>query len=240
MRRALPLSRLPPLPLADRGLSAVEAHERRQRYGPNDIVETPANPLWRIVRDTAHDPMIWFLFGIGALYGALGQWIESMTLLVAIVPLVGMDAVLHWRPRASTAGLSSRLAVCATVVRDGSIREIPAVELVPGDLALINPGEPFPANGILVAAHRLQVDESALSGEAYPVRKRALAELVSDEAEPSIDGKLPCLQPIWFSTFRRHDARAASSWSSGVPASAGCVPSFPPAAAPERPMTASF
>jgi Ca2+-transporting ATPase len=189
MRRTLPLSRLGDLVAADRGLATVEVVTRRQRYGLNDIIEVSGRPLLDLVRDTARDPMIWFLVGIAALYGLLGEGVEAFTLLLAILPLVGMDAYLHRRTRASTEGLSHRLAVRATVLRDGSEVQIAVTEVVPGDLVVVAVGEPFPADGIILAANELRVDESALTGEAYPVVKRRLAGVPVDGAEPAIDAE---------------------------------------------------
>lgn len=176
MRRALPTARLPEAWLSKLGLAAAEADARRRRYGANDIVEAPPSALWGVARDAAKDPMLWFLAGTSALYAAVGQGVEALTLLAAIVPLAGMDVFLHRRTRAATEGLASRLAVSARVVRDGAPREVPARDVVAGDLALVGPGEPFPADGVIVAGTELQADESTLTGEAYPVAKRPMTD----------------------------------------------------------------
>jgi len=172
MRRALPSSRLPGGWLSDAGLASPEADARRQLHGGNDIVEAPPRALWDLAHDTARDPMLWFLAATSGLYASVGQRAEALTLLAAIVPLAGMDVYLHRRTRASTEGLQSRLAVTARVVRDGEARVVPARDVVVGDLAVVAAGEPFPADGIVVGGADLQVDESALTGEAYPVAKR--------------------------------------------------------------------
>lgn len=189
MRRTLPLSRLGDLVAADRGLAAAEVVARRQRYGCNDIIEVAGRPWLDLVRDTVRDPMIWFLVGTSVLYGLLGEGIEAVTLLLAILPLVCMDAYLHRRTRASTEGLSSRLAARATVLRDAAEIQVAATEVVPGDLAIVGAGEAFPADGIIVAASDVQVDESALTGEAYPVAKRRFTGVPVDGAEPAIDAQ---------------------------------------------------
>ena len=116
--------------------------------------------------------MIWFFAGTSALYGIVGQVAEAATLLGAIVPLILMDVFLHRRTQASTEGLKSRLASRATVVRDGVPIEVAARDVVPGDLASVMTGEPFPADGIVLTGADLQVEESSLTGESYPVRKR--------------------------------------------------------------------
>ena len=187
LRRALPAERLPELWLSERGLAQAEADERRRRFGPNDIAEAPGGALRALAADTAKDPMLWFLALTSVLYAAVGQRVEALTLLVAIVPLVGMDAFLHRRTRASTEGLQSRLAASARVVRDGVARDVPATEVVVGDLVRVATGEPFPADGVVVAGAGLQADESALTGEAYPVPKAPLAAPPRDGPEPAVE-----------------------------------------------------
>ena len=186
-RRPVPLARLEGLLASERGLTAGEVSERRQRYGVNDIVETPPSRWWDLARDTLKDPMIWFLAGVSALYAVLGEVAEALVLLAAIVPLVGMDAFLHRRTQVSTQSLKSRLAERATVVRDGASLEIPTLELVPGDVAVVLPAEAFPADGIIVGGDDLQADESSLTGEAYPVAKRPCPKPPGGGAEPLVD-----------------------------------------------------
>lgn len=178
-RRTVPVERLATLPLGLEGLSAPQV-EAQRNYGFNDIV-AQARTGWLVVaRDTARDPMLWFLVLTAGLFGLLGQTSESLTLLVAMVPLLGMDAYLHRRTSVSSAGLASRLASSARVLRDGQWQDIPSRELVPGDLAEVKPGEYFPADGLMVFGTGLQIDESTLTGESLPVPKRAL------ESEPTL------------------------------------------------------
>lgn len=172
-RRRVPPERLASLPSGTQGLGTPQVESRRG-HGFNDIV-APASGGWLVVaRDTARDPMLWFLLLTSGLFGLLGQVTESLTLLAAMAPLLGMDAYLHRRTSASSAGLASRLASSAKVLRDGQWRSVPSRELVPGDLVEVAPGEYFPADGLLVGGTGLQVDESTLTGESLPVAKRAL------------------------------------------------------------------
>ncbi len=189
MRRPLPLARFAGLEAPgdpSRGLAETEAGARRSRYGSNDILESPPGAWRELLRETARDPMLWFLVGTSALYAALGETAEAVTLAISVLPLVGMDVVLHQRTRASTEGLRSRLAANARVVRDGAERTVPATELVPGDLVVVPSGEPFPADGVVVGGEELQADESALTGESFPARKRPLEGWPRGE-EPPVD-----------------------------------------------------
>jgi Ca2+-transporting ATPase len=172
--RPVPIDRLLDLHDADYGLTGEEAAARRARFGSNDIIVAPPVTWVDLVRDTLRDPMIWFLVGVSALFAVLGDYTEALILAIALVPLVGMDAYLHRRTQASTKGLASRLAATATVSRNGSLITVPARDIVPGDLAEVASGEPFPADGLVVSGVGLQVDESALTGEAHPVRKQPL------------------------------------------------------------------
>ncbi|MFI5315629.1 MAG: cation-translocating P-type ATPase [Myxococcota bacterium] len=176
MRRVVPDDRAallawPPT----RGLSLAEVSERLARYGANDVLEERRSAWRELARGAAGDPMLWFLLAMGIAYALLGERAEAITLLVSIAPLIGMDAVLQRRTQASTAGLRSRLAESASALRGGETRDVPARELVPGDLVFVHAGESFPADGLVVAGAELQADESLLTGEAYPVRKSPLA-----------------------------------------------------------------
>lgn len=164
---------MPALTSGEAGLSASQVAAQR-RHGYNEIVPATSQGWLAIARDTARDPMLWFLVLASVLFGLLGQLTEALILLVAMVPLLAMDAWLHRRTRASTGGLESRLASTARVLRDGQWAEVAARELVPGDLVAVHPGEYFPADGLLVSGSGLQVDESTLTGEAQPVRKQVL------------------------------------------------------------------
>ena len=71
------------------------------------------------------DPMLWFLIGTSLLFACLGDYTEALTLLVASIPMVGMDVFLHRRTQASTESLSGHLATRAVVLRDGSTHDSP-------------------------------------------------------------------------------------------------------------------
>ena len=189
MFRTVPLDRMDGLTSLTRGLTAEQVEARAARYGQNLILEAAPGGWLRLARETMKDPMLWFLVGTSAMFVFVGQLTEAAILLAALVPLVGMDAFLHRRTQASIQGLSSRLGSTATVERDGSRQEIASTGIVPGDLVIVAAGEPFPADGLLVAGERIQVDESALTGESFPVRKELLAQLPARENEVKVDSR---------------------------------------------------
>lgn len=189
-QRTVPESALPGLARGLGGLSLGEAAERLSAFGPNDILVAAPSSWKDTVRDTLRDPMIWFLAGVSAVFALLGDWAEAAVLVLALVPLAGMDAWLHRRTQASTQGLASRLASEALVIRDGLVHQVSARDVVVGDLVEVHSGEAFPADCILVSGETVQVDESALTGESWPVRKVPIAP---GSAPASLDTSHWCL-----------------------------------------------
>ena len=187
MWRSVPTSRVKGLGDSQRGLTHAEVDERLRRYASNAILEASSSGWRDIVRETTRDPMVWFLVGTALLFAWLGDFAEAAVLAVALFPIAGMDAYLHRRTQATTEGLRGRLASSAQVVRDGSYAEIAAIDLVPGDLVIVAAGESFPADGLIVGGDSLQVDESTLTGEAMPVRKRTFDGQVSGGGEIYVD-----------------------------------------------------
>jgi P-type Ca2+ transporter type 2C len=174
VRRKVPNQRLDGLDDPGRGLVATEISARQAQFGTNAIIPGTRGGWRTTLADTVRDPMLWFLLATGALFALVGRYGEAVIMLVALAPLFGMDAYLHRRTQASVEGLSGRLASSARVLRDGVEQEVAAEFLVPGDLVRVRSGESFPADGLIVAADDPQVEESALTGEAWPVRKQVL------------------------------------------------------------------
>lgn len=171
--RQFPYERIRDLPDPELGLSESAVASRREQYGANDILDAPASSLGELLRDTLRDPMLWFLLVTGGLFAAIGEIREAVILAIAVLPLAGMDMYLHRRTQASTASLGGRLATQAVVVRDGRQVSVPGRDIVCGDLVILGPNDYLPADGIFTLAREVQVDESALTGEAFPARKQA-------------------------------------------------------------------
>ncbi len=172
MLRQVPYERIQGLPDPEQGLSEAAAVLRRQQYGANNIVETTDRKWRELARDTLRDPMLWFLLFTGGLFAWLGEYREAAILALALLPLAGMDIFLHRRTQASTASLGGRLASQSNVIRNGRQIVIPSRDIVCGDLVILGANDFVPADGLIVEAHESQIDESALTGEAFPVRKK--------------------------------------------------------------------
>ncbi|MEN1929442.1 cation-transporting P-type ATPase [Luteimonas sp. MJ250] len=164
------------LTTAQGGLSTAEAAARLAQHGANDILPPMRGGVWRLLAASLADPMLWFLLVSSGLFVLVGQRNEALVLLAAIVPLFGMDAFLHGRTQTSTAALAARLADHADVIRDGVRRTIDSRGLVPGDRVIVSAGNWVPADGVLSTGEGVQIDESALTGESFPVRKQPVPE----------------------------------------------------------------
>ncbi|MBI3187533.1 MAG: cation-transporting P-type ATPase, partial [Gammaproteobacteria bacterium] len=186
MKRQIPSVRITGLAGSATNLSAEEARNRHLIYGANNILQAPVATWFDLLRDTLLDPMLWFLVITSSLFIIIGEYLEAIILAIAIIPLAGMDAYLHRRTQASVASLGRGLAVTSRVIRDDKEQIVPSIDLVPGDLVVLDANEYVPADGVIVSSEDAQVDESALTGEAFPVRK-IKTELFPDTGDTTVE-----------------------------------------------------
>jgi Ca2+-transporting ATPase len=154
------------------GLTDEEAGERLNRFGPNRL-ERQARPAYLLIALRQFtDPLVGLLIVAATVSFFLGDEIEAG----AIAAIVVLNAVLGFVQEAgaerAVIALRSVLQRHASVIRSGRECEVPVEEVVPGDLVLLREGERVPADGRLVTAAGLAVDESTLTGESVPVDKR--------------------------------------------------------------------
>jgi Ca2+-transporting ATPase len=164
------------------GLTREEAAARLSRDGPNELPTKQSRSIQAIVREVLSEPMFLLLLAAGGIYLVLGDLAEAAVLLVFANLSVGIAIVQEIRSERVLDALRDLSAPTAVVIRSGQQQNVPARELVAGDLVLVAEGDRVPADARLVAGEPLQVDESLLTGESVPVRKRnARAE---DTGEP--------------------------------------------------------
>jgi H+-transporting ATPase len=153
------------------GLSSTEAARRLSRYGRNEIAEKKVSPLVKFL-GYFWGPIPWMIEVAGVLSAVLAHWAD---LTIIVILLVFNGAIGFWEEfQAGNAieQLKRNLALKARVLRDGQWREIPAPELVPGDIVRIRLGDIIPADVMLFEGDYLSVDQSALTGESLPVDKK--------------------------------------------------------------------
>src|SRR5918994_4581993 len=155
-----------------RGLKAAEVERRRATFGPNKLAEAKKEPGWQAFLRQYRDLMQLVL--LGAAIVSIVALQEFSTGLV-IIGLTVLNAVLglnqEGKAAESVAALQKMLIMRAHVGRDGRLGDVPAEELVPGDVVVFEAGDKIPADGRLLVAATLEIEEAALTGESTPVLK---------------------------------------------------------------------
>jgi P-type Ca2+ transporter type 2C len=154
-----------------KGLASAEVTARLGRDGPNALPAEEPTPGWRRFLDEYRTYMQMILVGAAIVSLAIQEW-STAVILVAIT-LLNAVVGLRQQGKAESAmnALKSLMKDTARVRRDGAEARIPAEELVAGDVVLLSAGDQVPADGRLIAASALQIDESALTGESVPAAK---------------------------------------------------------------------
>ena len=164
----------PPRP----GLSNAEAQTRLRQHGPNVLPETPPVPLWRRFGAQFRSPLIYILLFALALdlviwlgAGRRGVPVESFAIALILLLNAGLGVYQESKAEAALAHLKALAQAFVWVLRDGRALHVPAAELVPGDVLRVEAGDRVPADGRLIEAQGVSVDESVLTGESVPVEK---------------------------------------------------------------------
>ena len=163
----------PPDP--DEGLSSAEAAARLRRWGPNELAPPPRFEALRQIARQLANPLVLILLAASAVSAAFGQVISATVIALMIILSVGLNVAQAYRSQKAAERLRKQVAQTATVVRDGVARELPAREVVPGDMLHLRAGDLVPADCRLQAAKDLFVNEAALTGESLPREKHAAA-----------------------------------------------------------------
>lgn len=156
----------------DRGLTSEEARKRRKRYGPNRLRKAKRRSTWAIFVEQFKSLIIGLLAVAAIAAFAFGQIVEGVAVVLAILVNTAIGFFTELRAVRAMEALQELGNVEATVRRDGQAQTIPAEEIVPGDVVLLNSGDVITADLRLIEASKLQVDESALTGESVPVSKQ--------------------------------------------------------------------
>lgn len=169
-----------------KGLTSSEAKSRYEKWGPNEIHQEKKKSTLKMFFETFKDPMVIVLLIVAIIQILLGEVIESIVILGVVLLSSVITVVQEKKAESSLQSLKSLSAPSAQVVRDHQILEIDSRDIVVGDIVLLDVGDYIPADGRLLAAESLQVEEGALTGESIPANK----ELTTfDEEVPLGDQK---------------------------------------------------
>jgi Ca2+-transporting ATPase len=178
---------------ADRGLTRHEAAHRLASGGHNELPTVPGRTILRIAAGVATEPMALMIVVAGVLYLALGDVGEALLLLAFIVIVMSITITQERKTERVLDALRDLSSPRARVIRDGAALVVPGRDIVPDDILLLDEGDRVAADGVLLAAHDLCVDESLLTGESVPVTKRdsrhaPIGAAVPDATRPGGEG----------------------------------------------------
>jgi Mg2+-importing ATPase len=153
------------------GLSSEEVATRRATYGPNAVVREKKLAVFRQFASQFKNPLIIILLLAALLSVFLGEFVDALIIVVIVFLSVCIDFYQEYRAGRAVELLQQKISTLATVTRGGSTREVPLSELVPGDIISLSAGNIVPADARVMHARDFFVDQSALTGESFPVEK---------------------------------------------------------------------
>ena len=153
------------------GLTDAEAASRLAERGPNRLAEKPPRAAWRRFLDQFRNFLVIVLIGAAVLAGMVGDLKDAIVIAVVVLLNATLGFFQEHRAEAALAALKGMLAPAARVRRGSRPVVVPAEQLVPGDLLLLEAGDRIPADARVLSAHAAEVAEAALTGESHPVGK---------------------------------------------------------------------
>ena len=156
---------------AQSGLTSAEAATRLAAHGPNAIAAEPAPSVWQLALKQLVDPMNIMLVAVTVISFIIGQTPVGIMVGLLVVLNVVLGTRQELKAKASVDALANLQIPQARVVRDGTLIEIPATDLVPGDIVNLEAGDLVPADGRILRSATLETQEAALTGESAPIAK---------------------------------------------------------------------
>jgi Ca2+-transporting ATPase len=153
------------------GLEDAEVARRLAEFGRNELVERGATPPWRIFLGQFTEVMVVVLLIAAAISAAIGDVNDAIVILVIVILNAALGFVQEYRAERAIQALKLMAVPSVRVRRNGHLVEVPAGDIVPGDILILEAGAAVSADARLIHATSLQVAEAALTGEAYPVEK---------------------------------------------------------------------
>lgn len=156
------------------GLTSEQAEKLQEKYGKNELVKKKKENFFHKILHVISEPMFLLLLVAAVIYFVLGEPRDGIIMLVFVVGIISIDVVQEWKTDKTLNALKDLSAPRIKVIRDGVEITIASSELVPGDVMLIAEGVKIPADGEIIKASDLCVDESSLTGEAENVWKMTI------------------------------------------------------------------
>lgn len=155
------------------GLKSHEVGARLEKYGHNQLQQTREISPWQIFIAQFLDFMVLVLLGAAIVSGFLGERLDAITIIAIVILNAILGFIQEYRAEKSLEALKELSAPQASVIRDGKLQRIPAKLVVPGDIMVLESGDRVAADGRLLEAVDLEVNEATLTGESLAVSKHA-------------------------------------------------------------------
>jgi Ca2+-transporting ATPase len=155
------------------GLTPEEAQARLAQYGPNELAEKPRPGFLRLLLEQFNNFLIILLLLASLVSLIMGEYVDAGAILAIVLLNAVLGVVQESKAQQALTALKKMTAPEATVIRGGRTLTVPARELVPGDIVLLETGNHVPADVRLIESVNLHVEEASLTGESVPVRKSA-------------------------------------------------------------------
>jgi Mg2+-importing ATPase len=155
------------------GLTTEEVARRLETYGSNEVARKGKRPVLIEFLSHFRNPLVIILIIAAIVSGVLGQLVDAAIILSIVLVSVILDFTQEYRAGRAAEALRRRVATTATTFRNGTKQDIEISELVPGDVIALSAGDIVPADARVLSARDFFVDQSALTGESFPVEKTA-------------------------------------------------------------------
>jgi Mg2+-importing ATPase len=159
------------LAISPAGLTTEEVTKRLEAYGYNNIIRKGRKSIPLEFFTHFRSPLVIILIIAAIVSGVLGQHVNAIIILSIVLVSVVLDFTQEYRAETAAEALRKRVATTTTAIRNGVKQEIEVAELVPGDVIALSAGDIVPADARIISARDFFVDQSALTGESFPVEK---------------------------------------------------------------------
>lgn len=158
---------------SNKGLSSEEAKKRLESDGLNKLSQKKGDSPLKILLRQFHQPLVYILIVAAIGVAFLGEWVEMWVIMGVVIINAVIGFIQELKALKAIDALSRNMDAQATVFRDGKRMQISALDLVKGDLVALHSGDKVPADLRIIQFRELQIDESALTGESVPVKKKS-------------------------------------------------------------------
>jgi Mg2+-importing ATPase len=155
------------------GLSEPDVTSRLEQVGPNTLKTRRKTTAVGVFLNQFKSPIVLILLFATLISATLGDWVDALIVLGIVLGSAGLSFAQEYNANTATEKLRAQVQIKTTVVRDGQEQQVPAEVVVPGDVVLLSAGSLVPADGIVLEARDLFVNQAVLTGETFPVEKKA-------------------------------------------------------------------